>query len=202
MYLSTRENPRSIGNSILEINSGFVERFVKKVLHNSESRVSSPGQRRSWGGHWWVFPVFQIYKKTRVEVFACLGSSHDFLSTIFGILRNFWVDIGKNFFQKIFFQHQKIFAKKNFENIIGFFSEQKIKILKNLFLLREICLVQKKIREAKIDFSKFWFFRSEKNLKIFSNFSSRIFLVLKKYFLEKVFTYVNSKISQDSKNRT
>ena len=30
MYLSTRENPRSIGNSILEINSGFVERFVKK----------------------------------------------------------------------------------------------------------------------------------------------------------------------------
>ena len=75
--------------------------------------------------------MFQIYKKTRVEVFACLGSSHGFLSTIFGIMRKFCVDIGKNFFQEIFFQDQKKFAKKKFEKYFGFFSEQTIEILKN-----------------------------------------------------------------------
>ena len=131
MYLSTRENPRSIGNSILEINSGFVERFVKKKCSITPNpawvaRVrGGPGVVTGW-----VFPVFQIYKKTRVEVFACLGSSHGFLSTIFGILRKFWVDIGKNFFQKIFFQDQKKSRRKISKNISDFFLNKKSKFWK------------------------------------------------------------------------
>ena len=60
----------------------------------------------------WVFPVFQIYNKARVEVFACLGSSHGFLSTIFGILDKFW--ILKIFFEKIFyFSKSKKISKKS-----------------------------------------------------------------------------------------
>ena len=33
--------------------------------------------------------VFQIYKQTKVDAFACLGSSHGFLNTIFGIMGTF-----------------------------------------------------------------------------------------------------------------
>ena len=42
-------------------------------------------------------------KKRSREVFASLGSSHGFLSMIFGILGKFWIDIGKNILQKNIF---------------------------------------------------------------------------------------------------
>ena len=42
-------------------------------------------------------------KKRRRDEFASLGSSHGFLSMIFGILEKFGIDIGKKIFSKIFF---------------------------------------------------------------------------------------------------
>ena len=44
---------------------------------------------------------------------------------------NFLVGIGKKYFQKLFFQDQKIFAKKNFEKHFHIFSKTKIEIMKN-----------------------------------------------------------------------
>ena len=75
---------------------------------------------------------FKYTKKLVVEVLACLGSSADFLSVIFGIYGKFWIDIGvqknfvgkffveknSNFFRKIFgrkFLAEKIFDQKIFE---------------------------------------------------------------------------------------
>ena len=52
-------------------------------LHTGEG--SEEVLRRSLG---WPH-VFQIYKQTKVDVFAYLGSSHGFLSTIFGIMGTF-----------------------------------------------------------------------------------------------------------------
>ena len=124
------------------------------MLHNSESRLSSPGQRRSWGGHWVGISCVSNIQKTRVEVFACLGSSHGFLSTIFGILRKFWVDIGKNLFQKIIFKTKKI-SRKNEVEIFQIFSDQKIEILKNQKIENFdhwICFKMSTI-------SNFWFFK-------------------------------------------
>ena len=113
--------------------------------------------------------MFQIYKKTRVEVFACLGSSHGFLSTIFGILRKFWVDIGKHFFQKIIFQDQKIFAKKKFGKHFQIFFKTKIEILKN----------------RKVENSKSW------NVRIF-NFSNFRFFKSPIFVLKKIWKWFSS----------
>ena len=46
------------------------------------------------------FRVFLVYIESfyNVEVFARLGSSHSFLSMIFGILMKFWIDIGEKVF--------------------------------------------------------------------------------------------------------
>ena len=130
-------------------------------------------------------------KQTIVEVFACLDSSHGFLSTIFGILGKFWIDIGKNIFRKyIFFK--------------TFFFGKTWKYFQFFFLTKN----------ENFEKSKFWKFRNFGRFSKFWNFEIFIFCQKKiwKYFyffprfffgLEKnIFTYINSKFPQDSKNRT
>ena len=53
-----------------------------------------------------------VTKKRSREVFASLGSSHGFLSMIFGILGKFWIDIDKNILQKNIFSRSKNFREK------------------------------------------------------------------------------------------
>ena len=128
-------------------------------------------------------------KQTIVEVFACLGSSHGFLSTIFGILGKFWIDIGKNIFRKYIFFKTKFFLEKN-ENIVSFFFWQKMKILRNrnfgnFEILEDI---------QNFEILKFSFFVRKKSENIFIFFQD-FFLVLKKYIFEKYFYLYQFKIS-------
>ena len=114
-------------------------------------------------------------KQTIVEVFACLDSSHGFLSTIFGILGKFWIDIGKNIFRKYFFQDQNFFWKK-MKIFSVFFSDKKwnfweIEILEILKFWK-IFKILKFWNFENFDFSKFSFFFFRKSRKnIFHNFS-------------------------------
>ena len=138
-------------------------------------------------------------KQTIVEVFECLGSSHGFLSTIFGILGKFWIDIGKNIFRKYIFSRPKKILEQN-ENIFSFFFWQKMKILRNRnFGNFEIF---EDFQNFEILIFQNFHFLSEKNLKIFFNFVKIFFGLEKNIFSKNIFTYINSKFSQDSKNRT
>ena len=139
-------------------------------------------------------------KQTIVEVFACLGSSHGFLSTIFGILGKFWIDIGKNIFRKyIFFK-----TKKNLDKIEKYFQIffwQKMKILKNQNF--KILKIFQNFEISKISISQKFYFLSEKKTKnIFILFQDFFFGLEKNIFSKNIFTYINSKFPQDSKNRT
>ena len=92
-------------------------------------------------------------KQTIVEVFACLDSSHGFLSTIFGILGKFWIDIGKNIFRKyIFFKTKKK-------------SWKKLKIFSDFFLT-------KKWKFWKIEILKILKFRNFENFQKSQNFQN------------------------------
>ena len=138
-------------------------------------------------------------KQIVVEVFACLGSSHGFLSTIFGILGKFWIDIGKNIFRKYFFSRPKKILEQN-ENIFSFFFWQKIKILRNRnFGNFEIL---EDFQNFEILIFQTFHFLSEKNLKIVLFFFQYFVWSWKKIFSKNIFTYINSKFPQDSKNRT
>ena len=120
-----------------------------------------------------------------VEVFARLGSSHSFLSMIFGILGKFWVDIGKKNLKHIF--EKKIRYKKNRDdkkifpkNLKKYFFEKstfwkfwKSKLSKN----RHFKIFEKKNESSNfqnLQFSKFWFFKflmfQQKNQKKSSRF--------------------------------
>ena len=131
-------------------------------------------------------------KQTIVEVFACLGSSHGFLSTIFGILRKFWIDIGKNIFRKYFFSRPKKILEQNEKNQFLFltknenFEKSKFQNFENLPKFRNF---------QNFDFSKFSFFVRKKKLKIFSFFSKKYFWSWKKYIFEKYFYLYQFKIS-------
>ena len=115
-------------------------------------------------------------KQTIVEVFACLGSSHGFLSTIFGILGKFWIDIGKNIFRKyIFFK-----TKKKWKYFQFFFSDKKWKFWKiEIFEISKFWNfenLQKCWNFQNFDFLKFWFFCPKKQSEnIFQFFVTKLF---------------------------
>ena len=86
--------------------------------------------RRLLGG---LSLVFQIHKQTIVEVFACLGSSHGFLSMIFGILNKFW--ILKIFIRKTYFIFR---IEKNLEKVRNL---EKVGIFRNFKDFQWVSLV-------------------------------------------------------------
>ena len=145
---------------------------------------------RSWGGYWVSISCVlnNVIQKTRVEIFTCLGSSHDFLTTIFGILRIFVVGIGKQYFQKIFFQDQKFFAKKFFSKHVQIFFQNK-----NWNFEKSKSWKFEKLKFSNFQLFEFLIFQNfnfcfEKNLEIFFEFFlHELFLILKnifwKYFL-------------------
>ena len=147
-----------------------------------------------------------------VEVFARLGSSHSFLSMIFGILGKFWVDIGKKNLKHIF--EKKIRYKKNRDdkkifpkNLKKYFFEKSTfwKFWKSK-LSNKSTFQNFREKKWKLKFSKFAIFE----ILIFQIFdvsttkskkNRRDFFVLKKIW--RIFwTHINSKFPQDSKNRT
>ena len=106
-----------------------------------------------------------LFCKRILGVFACLESSHGFLSMIFGFLGKFWIDIAKkiDFFfkiKKISTKNRKIFSR-TFSKISKISKFRKIGILKNQnFQLKHF---------ENFDFSKFRFFK----ILEFSKFSEK-----------------------------
>ena len=160
-----------------------------------------------------LWPGLNIMSPLRSRgVFACLGPSHGFLSTIFGILRKFWVDIGKKYFQKTyFFKTKKIATKKIWKN--ENFEKPKIrKFWKSKFRKNWNFENFQKIRNFgifKILIFEIFKFLNFQNFKIlifkisfFQIFFVAIFFLGKIFIPKLFFTYINSKIPQDSKNHT
>ena len=139
-------------------------------------------------------------KQTIVEVFACLDSSHGFLSTIFGILGKFWIDIGKNIFRKYIFFKTKKKSWNKMKIFSVFFSDKKWKFWEIEIL--EISKFWKIFKFWNFDFSKFSFFVRKKSENMFQFFPRFFFGLEKNIFSKNIFTYINSKFPQDSKNRT
>ena len=85
-----------------------------------------------------------------IEVFAWLGSSHGFLSMIFGIFGKFWIDIGVQKISEILFRDKKyqkmflrfkeiLFGKFQISiRILGFSKRTKQYFLRKLFHLEKI----------------------------------------------------------------
>ena len=135
-----------------------------------------------------------------MEVFARLGSPHGFLSKIFGISVNFWIDIGEKYFFEKYFRDKIISRRKKLiffwrKNMIFFEKSKFRKFWKLKFWKFQNFVGFSKLRFSK--FSKFRFFKKwhflSENVFIFF-FVAKIFCI-EKYFSKNIVHLYQSKNS-------
>ena len=109
---------------------------------------------------------------------------------MFGILKKFWIDIGENIFEKIFFQDQNKFLGKIWK-YFRCFSDKKSKFRKLKILGISKFWNFENLEIPKILIFQNFDFLSEKTSKFFPRF----FWSWKKYFFEKYFHLCQFKFS-------